>query len=142
MFPTQTTDNPTSSSSAAAGGKVTFTFDFDIGDFLIKDGKLQELSGFDALKIWIKKILNTKKDKFRIYEITDSYGVKLLEYVNSDLPFAFIKAEIQKEITEILLTNEQIKSVENFSFERDKRTLKVNFTVNTIYGPTSEGVTI
>lgn len=142
MFPTQSTSGTATDSSTTSTGGKTFNFDLDAGEFVIKDGKLQTLTGFEALKMWIKKALKTKKNKFRIYGKDGDYGVTLLDFINSDSPFAFIKAEIQREITEMLLTNDEIKAVGNFSFERGKRTLIVTFTINTIYGTTGEEVTI
>lgn len=125
--------------------KVTgrsFVFDFEKGDFLVKDGKLVEVEGIEAIRIWIQKVLKTEKFKFKIYKTgsENEYGVTILELINSGHPQFFIQAEIQREIEEALLRNPDIKSVNNFNFERDKRTLIVNITVNTIYGSIEQGV--
>lgn len=58
------------------------------------------------------------------------------------MPYPFIKAEIEREVKEALLKNTAIKSVENFSFERKKRLLKVNFDCQTIYGTVKSEVVI
>lgn len=120
----------------------SFYFNFEIGDFIIKDGKLQKVEGIEALKIWIQKILKTEKFKFKIYETgeTNEYGVTLLELVNSGHPKIFIQAEIQREVTEALIRNPEILGVSNFNFTRDKRMLVVSFNVNSIYGDSVEEV--
>lgn len=120
----------------------SFLFDFKSGEFVLKDGKVVLAEGVEVLKIWIQKILKTEKFMFKIYETgeVNPYGVTLLELVNSGYPKFFIQAEIQREITQALLKNPEILDVNNFSFDRDKRTLIVNFNVNSIYGNTLEEV--
>lgn len=114
----------------------SFLFDFYIGEFVLKDGKLVEVEGIESLKVWIQKILKTEKFKFKIYEIgeVNEYGVTLLDLINSEYPQIFIQSEIEREITEALLRNSEILNVENFIFTRENRFLIVNFDVITIYG--------
>ena len=114
----------------------SFLFNFSIGDFPLKDGKLQVITGIDALKVWIEKVLRTEKKKFRIY---DEYGVSF-EVLNTKHPYMFIQAEIQREITEVLSKNSDILSIDNFSFALEKRTLIVSFEVNSVYGLISQEV--
>jgi len=141
MFPTQevSLDNLTSSKNEISTVGKSFLFDFEAGEFVLVNGKLTEITGYEALKMWIKKILKTEKGKFDIYYGT-SYGTTLLETVSSDYPYPFIKSEIEREIKETLLTNTAIKSADNFEFTRDKRTLKVSFTCHTVYGATESEV--
>ena len=126
---------------ASNGGK-SFYFDFEKGDFNVIDGRLQEINNLEALKLWITKILKTAKLKFRIYDNTD-YGITdLKELITSGLPLQFIQAEIEREVRETLLKNNQIKSVQNFKFERKKRLLTVRFDCYTIYGQVRNEVII
>lgn len=113
----------------SSNGK-SFLFDFSMGDFLLKDGKLQVITEIDALKVWVEKILRTEKKKFKIY---DEYGASF-EVLNTKHPYMFIQAEIQREITEVLSKNQEILSIDNFSFALEKRTLVVSFQINSIYG--------
>lgn len=123
-------------------GKKSFLFDFDKGDFTLKDGKIIETEGIESIKVWIEKILKTEKFKFKVYETADlnEYGVTIMDLVGSDYPLFFIQAEIQREVTEALLRNNSINDVTDFSFSRDRRTIMVSFTVKTIYGSFSKGV--
>ena len=135
MFHTQdnTIQNDTWNSKKTNRGK-SFSFDFFKGDFNVIDGKLQEIDTIEALKLWIEKILKTDKFKFKIYDNTD-YGVtNFKELITSDFPFEFVKAEIERNIKEVLLKNNSIESVENFKFERNKKLLTVSFNCSTIYG--------
>lgn len=119
-------------------------FDFDLGDFVVKDGKVTTVTGVEALKLWIKKVLRTKKNKYEIYKTqnVEKYGVNLLEIITSKYPLTYIQAQVQSIVTEALLKNSDIKSVTNFKFVRDKRLLNVQFDVNTVYGLTRESVVI
>lgn len=118
---------------ASSNGK-SFSFDFSTGDFNVIDGKLQEISNLEALKLWITKILKTDKFKFKIYDNTD-YGITdIKELLVSGFPLQFIQAEIEREVKETLLKNNQIKYVGNFKFEYNRRLLTVKFDCSTIYG--------
>lgn len=147
MFPSQTTVSSIiqldTTSSITSNGKSP-QFDFDLGDFVVSDGKVVTVEGFEALKLWIKKILKTEKNKYEIYktENVEKYGVNLLEIVTSKYPLNYIQAQVQSIVTEALLKNSDIKSVTNFKFVRDKRLLNCTFDINTIYGTTSESVVI
>lgn len=136
-------DNTISSinNETSKGGK-SFSFDFSSGDFNVIDGKLIEINNLDALKMWIDKVLKTDKFKFRIYDSTD-YGITdLKELITSDYPLPFIQAEIEREVKETLLKNSNIKSVQNFEFERNKRLLTVRFNCYTVYGQVRNEVII
>lgn len=121
----------------------SFLFDFDKGDFVLFDGKIQAIEGQQALTIWIKKALKTEKLKYKIYEIIDNnYGISLNEFISSDLPTGVIYAGIQSGINSMLLNHPDITAVNDFEFTRDKKTLTVSFTVYTTYGGITEGVSI
>lgn len=144
MFPNQENilQNNINDNETTIIGK-SFLFDFKKGDFVLDGtGNLKPLSNFEALKIWIEKILKTDRNKFIIYE-GSNYGIdSLKELVNSDYNFEFIKAEIEINIKDVLLQNTAIKSVEDFKFERDKRQLLVSFNISTIYGVVNSEVNI
>ena len=144
MFPTQevTSENLKKSSSKISIIGKSFFFNFKTGEFELNDGKAVKLDGYEALKIWIKKVLYTTKNKYEIYEGSDYGVIDFRELITSHMPYPFIKAEIEREVKEALLKNTAIKSVENFSFEREKRLLKVNFDCQTIYGTVKSEVVI
>ena len=142
MFPTQEVniDYLTNSPNVEKTNGKSFLFDFEKGDFVVKDGRLVKTDGIEALKVWIEKILRTEKNKYKIY--VNGYGVTLYEYITSGFPLAFVKSEIEREIKGALLTNKSIKSLSDFEFTRDKHSLKVSFTVNSVYGSTESEVII
>lgn len=106
----------------------TFMYDFDKGDFVMRDGKLIELFGIESLKMWIMKVMKTERFRFRIYEGVD-YGVTLEDLIGSNLPRAFVESEIEREVTESLLLNPYIEDVREWTFIRDGKWMRVSFTV-------------
>lgn len=129
MFPQTETLTLTQNISVARGTK-TYLFDFDKGDFVIRDGKLVECDGVEGVRVWIEKILRTEKGRFRVYDNTD-YGCHLEDLIigNSYTP-EFIEAELKREIEEALLLNPQISSVTNFKISHDKNSLTVTMEVH------------
>lgn len=122
---------------------ISFDFDFETNDFILIDGKMKEIDGKQALKVWINKIIDTDKDKFDIYKIDDKeYGVTLKEHLHSSKYSGLIYPNIQNELEKMLTVHPDIYSLNNFDFKRDKRTLVVNFKINTAYGEINEEVTI
>ncbi|WP_342510595.1 DUF2634 domain-containing protein [Sporosarcina sp. FSL K6-1522] len=107
----------------------SFLYDFNQGDFVLKDGKLVELHGIESLKMWIEKTMRTERYRFRIYDNTE-YGIILEELIGMNLPRAFIEAEIEREVTESLTSSLYIDSLESWSFERDGKWMRIFFRVN------------
>lgn len=109
----------------------SFLFDFNKGDFVLVDGKLVELHGLESLKMWIMKVIKTERFRFKIYEDIP-YGVTFEDLIGSNFPRAFIEAEIKREVTTSLLRHPHIQEIENWSFERDGKRMKIKFRVRTV----------
>ena len=130
MFP-RTQDLPDVTKAETVMSGKSFLFDFTAGDFIIRDGKLVECKGIDAIKVWIEKILRTEKGRFRIYNDTD-YGCRTEDLiVGSNYPIAFIEAELKREVEDALLQNPNILSVSNFNIERTASGITVSMEVET-----------
>jgi phage baseplate assembly protein W len=128
MFP-RTQDLPDVTKAETVMSGKSFLFDFTAGDFIIRDGKLVECKGIDAIKVWIEKILRTEKGRFRIYNDTD-YGCRIEDLlVGSNYPVEFIEAELKREIEDALKQNPNILSVSNFSIERTASGITVSMEV-------------
>lgn len=112
----------------------SFLYDFKAGDFVLKDGKLISVEGLEALKVWIEKTIRTERFKFKVYDGTE-HGVLLKDLIGSNYPLSFIKAEIERELTDALTRHPVIQSLTNWSTERDGSKTTIAFRVIT-----SEGV--
>ena len=93
------------------------------------------ISGFcdkqDAVKQAIYKILNTERYDYIIYSW--NYGIELMDLFG--MPVIYVIPELERRITEALIQDERIESVDDFEFDSsEKRTVKASFTVHTIFG--------
>lgn len=130
MFPKTDTVSAQADTSAQTGTK-SYLFDFNKGDFVVRDGKLAECDGMDALKVWIEKILKTEKGRYWIYDGTE-YGCQLEDLIiGNTYTLEFTEAELKREIEEALLRNPSILSVSNFLLTRTHNSITVQLEVKT-----------
>ena len=91
--------------------------------------------GLEAMKQVIYKILNTERYQHIMYSW--NYGIELLDLFGE--PITYVLPELQRRITEALIQDDRITSVDDFEFDTiGKRTVSVTFTVHTIYGDIQE----
>ena len=94
-------------------------------------GKVDEL---EAVRQTIFKILSTERYECPLYSW--DYGVELKELIGR--PKHYCVAEIERQFTEALLTDDRITDVHDFEFSYPARnTVAVTFQVTTIYGNTT-----
>lgn len=87
--------------------------------------------GREAMKQTIFRILNTERYQYVIYPWY--YGIETLDLYGE--PVTYVCPELERRITEALLTDTRISSVDNFEFDLEtKGVVHVAFTVYTIYG--------
>lgn len=85
----------------------------------------------DGVKQSVFKILNTERYNHYIY--SKNYGVELESLFGQ--PISYVCPEIERRITEALIQDDRIVSVDSFSFDiKEKRKVNVTFIVNTIFG--------
>ena len=95
------------------------------GDFLIVEGK-------EAIKVWVYKALLTERFKYEIYSW--DYGSEIETLINKGFTKSLIVSEVERYISEALLINEYILSVDSIEVNFNDNTLKVDISVSTIYG--------
>lgn len=101
--------------------------------------ELDTISGtcdkLEAMHQVIYKILNTERYQYIIYSW--NYGIELADLFGE--PVTYVCPELQRRITEALVQDDRITSVDSFEFDlSEKRTVKVTFTVHTIFGELQE----
>lgn len=111
-------------------------FDWDKGDFVIVGGRPRLAIGKERVTNWIQKVLHTQRDKYGIYKGT-GFGTDTESITGKTLTRDYMQSEIKREITETLLKNDSIISIDSFSTERDGSKLIISFTVITEYGTES-----
>lgn len=87
--------------------------------------------GLEAMKQAIYKILLTERYQYVMYSW--NYGIELLDLYG--MPVSYVCPELERRISEALLWDDRIESVDGFEFDIQKRgVVHVSFTVHTIYG--------
>lgn len=87
--------------------------------------------GLEAMKQTIHKILCTERFQYLIY--SGNYGLELIDLYGQ--PVSYVCPELERRITEALLWDDRIQSVDDFQFHLpNKGEICVIFTVHTIFG--------
>ena len=94
----------------------------------IINGIVDEL---EAMHQVIYKILNTERYQYIIYSW--DYGIETLDLYGE--PISYVCPEIERRITEALVQDDRIESVDNFEFDLSvKGVVHVSFIAHTIFG--------
>ena len=111
-----------------------YAIDFDTLEPLKNGDRLVELTGNEALKVWIFKTLKTKRNFYEIH--SDSYGNDLDVHIGTVYQESIKNALIISEIKDCLLVNPYILDCYNFElkYTSDDNHLRVSFNVSTVYG--------
>lgn len=107
-------------------------WDFSKGVPLFSDGKPLEVTGAEAVKVWVWKALSTVRYRHEIY--TWDYGCEVENLIGQAFTPEVKQSEAVRYIREALLVNPYIRSVRQTSVEFNGTRLTVSCTVDTIYG--------
>lgn len=106
---------------------TSFLYDFKKGDFIYEKGNPVLVSGKEALKIWIEKIIRTRAGAYNIYSKSDDsglvtdreYGTDIWALIRGQkLPALVIEAETKRDIEEAMSLNHKILRIENYRVEQ------------------------
>ena len=103
---------------------LTYALDIERGRIMGR------VDGIEAIRQAIYLILSTERYAYLIYSW--NYGVELQELIGQPKEYAL--PEIKRCITEALLQDDRITSVDDFEFTIAKKTVHVTFTVYTVIG--------
>ena len=88
----------------------------------------------EAMKQVAFKILNTERYEYIIYSW--NYGIELKDLYGE--PTNYVCAELVRRITEALIQDDRINSVDTFEFDTSKRgSILTTFIIHTIFGDLS-----
>jgi len=93
-------------------------------------GKIVE--GLEAIKVWIWLCMHTERFRHAIYSA--DYGTSLEQYIGYMLSEEYINTDCESEISDALLINEYIESIEDFEAVRNSDSLNISFRVVTKFG--------
>lgn len=108
--------------------------DFETGEPIIKNDEIVILEGTEALKVWIWKVLETERYKYKAY--TENYGNELKEQLGTIYDKTIKDAILENEIRECLGVNPYITRLHSFSIETPEGMQHpyIYFSVDTVYG--------
>ena len=84
----------------------------------------------EAMKQSVYKILNTERYENIMYSW--NYGIELQDLFGE--PINYVVSELQRRITEALVQDDRIRSVDGFEYQIDRKTVSLTFVVHTIFG--------
>lgn len=122
--PNMSPSEKTTTSTAPESIGRSFIFNFKTGQFLVQDGQIKETTEIQALEQWIELCLRTYKDKFKVYDST-GFGCNIEDIVGNKLT-PFYASELNREITESLLKNNQIKNVTKIGIIQEGKSIKIS----------------
>lgn len=104
---------------------LTYKLDFSNGRIIGK------IDGRDAVIQFIRKVLNTNKYAYEIYDWY--YGNELFTLLG--MPYSYIIVEAPRIIGEALLVDDRIISIDSWNFTQlSYDSAEISFQVHTIYG--------
>lgn len=104
----------------------SLTYEIKLG----KDKMGNYVDGIDAIKQAIYHIINTERYQYLIYSW--NYGIELADLFGK--PIAYCYPEIKRRITEALLQDDRIESVDSFEFSYSKGDVIAKFKIITTEG--------
>lgn len=118
-----------------------YAWDFNKDHFLYDgSGNHILLKENEALKVWIYKALKTERFAYLAYSW--QYGIELEPFIGKVMGVQERYSELKRVITECLMVNPYIKSIDSFEISEQKRARFVGLTINltTVYGEVSVDV--
>lgn len=110
-------------------------WDYENNKPLLFNGNFVIVEGLEAIKVWCWKVLHIERYEHLIY--TWDYALDIEQFTGQTLS-NLNKVEIIKEITEGLMQNKHITSVDNFILSTKKKKTFIEFNINTEYGSLTE----
>ena len=110
-------------------------WNFEVDEFIF-DGNGQHVivTGQEALKVWIYKALKTERFSYLAYSW--QYGIELYPFVGKVMSVQERYSELKRVITECLMVNPYILSVDSIEFSPENKGNVVNtdIVLSTVYG--------
>lgn len=112
-----------------------YAWDFERDRFLYDaSGRHILLTENPALEVWIYKALKTERFEYLAYSW--QYGIELKPFIGKVMGVQERYSELRRVITECLMVNPYIKSIDSFSITPENRAelVRVHITLTTVYG--------
>jgi len=113
---------------------IEWAWDLDELKFKLKDGKMYQVEGKEAIKIWLWKIFQTPRYRYLIYSW--DYGHELEELIGQGFSKELIESEAKRLVEEAIwpTLDGYVEDIKEFEVDFIDDVLSINFTVITPYG--------
>lgn len=110
-----------------------WAWDFEELDFKTRNGKMYQVEGNEAIKIWIWKLLNTPRYRYMIFSW--DYGHEMEDLIGK-YTRGFTESEAERFVKEAVeySLSDYVSETKDFEISLSEDILKVEFTAVTIYG--------
>ena len=111
-----------------------WAWDFEKMDFKIKDGKMYQVEGKEAVKIWLWKLFQTPRYRYLIFNW--NYGHELENLIGQGYTQGYLNSEAERYVREAIEYNlkDYVTDVKNINVSFDEEILTIEFTAITPYG--------
>ena len=112
-----------------------YAWDFERDCFLYDvNGRQILLTGNPALEVWVYKALKTERFEYLAYSW--QYGIELKPFIGKVMGVQERYSELRRVITECLMVNPYIRSIDSFSTTPENRAelVRLHITLTTVYG--------
>ncbi len=112
-----------------------YAWDFDNDCFIYdSNGNHILLEGNEAIKVWCYKALKTERFMYLAY--THGFGIELYPFMAKVMGIMQRKSELKRIVTEALMVNPYIVSVDSISFDENNRNeeMDIRIAMTTVYG--------
>ena len=104
-------------------------FDFETGQYVIRDGKVVECTQEEAIRQWVGFLIKTPAERFEVYKDTE-FGTYIHNLIGwKDV--GFVASEIKRELEENCIENRAISGIKNFDVTKNGGAIHINMTVIT-----------
>ena len=132
-YPFANTTNASSSTELPLFKEWAWNFEEDHFIYY-ENGKHILLEGNEAIKVWCYKALKTERFMYLAY--THGFGIELYPFMAKVMGIMQRKSELKRIVTEALMVNPYIVSVDSISFDENNRNeeMDLQIAMTTVYG--------
>lgn len=109
-----------------------YAWDFETGDFALKNGAPYIVEGFEALRIWIYKALKTERYEYLAHSW--DYGAELKTLLGTKMQKSEADVVFKNVMLDALMINPNINGVSNVNADFVAGEWKIEAVITTPYG--------
>lgn len=118
LFPKSETTGAVQTANGTSQCRAALLFDWENERYFMENGSPLECTGVEAVKEWVRQIVRTRRDRYRIYP-TD-FGAPMQTLVGQKRPRGFALSEFRRMLQESAKYHPYIRSIESVQVVGDE----------------------